>query len=220
MSRDDEVTMQEDDLKKLMDDDPGFEDKLAKAMQLDVPELKMPELPDLDTEKVVPISRGPKKVTWFAMAATVAVAAFLGLQVGDRHDHGGGTLEEQVLAHLDGEPDSYRVTDVPVSDDRLAKVVPADVATMNHDAGLITYAMSCSINGKDVPHLVIQGEKGPITILLMPHEKVEQARELEGENIHGLILPVGEGSIAIIGGKEESLDRVQQNVVDSVSWST
>ena len=43
MSRDDE-TMQEDDLKKLMDDDPGFEAKLKGAMQLDVPELKMPEL--------------------------------------------------------------------------------------------------------------------------------------------------------------------------------
>ena len=68
MSRDDE-TMQEDDLKKLMDDDPGFEAKLKGAMQLDVPELKMPELPDLDTENVVPISRGPKKVTWFALAA-------------------------------------------------------------------------------------------------------------------------------------------------------
>lgn len=223
MSRDDE-TMQEDDLKKLMDNDPGFEAKLKEAMQLDVPELKVPELPDLDTENVVPISRGPKKVTWFAMAATVALAAFLGFQVGN-NGHGGhgefsGTLEEQVLAHLDGEPNSYRITDVAVPDDQLAEVVPANVATMNHDAGLITYAMSCSINGKDVPHLVIQGEKGPITILLMPYEKVDGTTELEGENIHGLIIPVGDGSIAIVGGKEESLDRVQQNVVDSVSWST
>ncbi len=80
--------------------------------------------------------------------------------------------------------------------------------------------MSCSINGNDVPHLVVQGEKGPITILLMPKERVEAASEIEGENVHGLILPVGDGSIAIIGGKEESLDRVQQNVMDSVSWST
>ena len=219
MSRDDE-TMQEDDLKKLMDSDPDFEAKLAKAMQIDVPELRIPDLPDLDTEKVVPLRRGPKKATWFAMAATVALAAFLGFQVGERgHEHG-GTLEQQILAHLDGEPEALVVTDVPVSDSRLESVVPADVATMNHDAGLITYAMSCSINGRDVPHLVIQGEKGPITIMLMPHEKVDGASEIEGDNIHGLIIPVGDGSIAIIGEKEESLDRVQQSVVDSVSWST
>lgn len=221
MSREDEI-MHEDDLKKRMDDDPEFEAKLAEAMQLDVPELTMPDLPDLDTENVVPLSRGPKKVTWFAMAATVALAAFLGFQVGNNEhgSHSSGTLEEQVLAHLDGEPSSYRVTNVPVADDRLANVVPADVATMNHDAGLITYAMSCSINGKDVPHLVIQGEKGPITILLMPHEKVAGTTELEGENIHGFIIQVGDGSIAIVGGKEETLDRVQQSVMDSVSWST
>ena len=217
MSRDDDV-MQEDDLNKLMDADPAFEDRLKAAMRIDVPELKMPDLPDLDTENVVPLRRGPKKVTWFAMAATVALAAFIGLQVGD-HSHE-GTLEEQVLAHLDGEPASFRVTDVPVSDRRLANVVPANVATMNHDAGLITYAMGCSINGKDVPHLVIQGEKGPITILLMPEEKVSGTSELEGENVHGYIIPVGDGSIAIIGGKDESLDRVQNHVLDSVSWST
>ncbi|MEL7186121.1 MAG: DUF3379 family protein [Pseudomonadota bacterium] len=225
MSRDNE-TMQEDDLNKLMNDDPAFEAKLAQAMQLDVPELDMPELPDIDAANVVPLGRGPKKMMWFAMAATVALAAFLGFQVGNNElgGHGehssGGTLEEQVLAHLDGEPASYRITDERVPDDQLVKVVPANLATMNHDAGLITYAMSCHINGKDVPHLVVQGEKGPITILLMPHEKVDGTRELEGENIHGFIIPVGDGSIAIVGGKGEALDRVRQNVVDSVSWST
>lgn len=224
MSRGNE-TMYEDDLKKLMDDDPAFEAQLAEAMQLDVPELNIPELPDMDTEKVVPFQRGPKKLTWFAMAATIALAAFLGFQVGNNEqgndgEYRGGALEAQVLAHLDGELVSYRVTDEPVPDERLVMVVPASVATMNHDAGLITYAKSCHINGKDVPHLVVQGEKGPITILLMPDEKVEGTRELEGENIHGLIIPVGNGSIAIVGGKDEALDRVRQNVVDSVSWST
>ena len=33
-------------------------------------------------------------------------------------------------------------------------------------------------------------------------------------------LPVGNGSIAIIGNREEQLDRIKQNVLDSVTWST
>ncbi len=91
---------------------------------------------------------------------------------------------------------------------------------MNHEVGLITYAVSCIINGNDVPHLVVQGEHGPITILLMPHEKVAEASSIDGVSVHGIILPVGDGSIAIIGSREEQLDKVKQNVLDSVLWST
>ena len=98
--------------------------------------------------------------------------------------------------------------------------MPANVATMNHDAGLITYAESCVINGKLVPHLVIQGQQGPITILLMPDEKIDGPQSLMGESINGVLLPVGDGSIAIIGEEGENLEPVEQNLKDSVRWST
>ena len=113
-----------------------------------------------------------------------------------------------------------RVTDNPVSDGRLNRIVPASVANVNHDAGLITYAQSCVINGKRVPHLVIQGKNGPVTILLMPDEEVDAAVELEGESINGVILPVGNGSIAIIGEEDENLSPIQENLLNSVTWST
>ena len=125
-----------------------------------------------------------------------------------------------VLAHLDHEPYALRVTDKAVSDRRLGRVVPENVAAMSHDAGLITYAQTCVINGKKVPHLVIQGKNGPVTVLLMPDEKIESAVELEGESISGVILPVGNGSIAIIGEAGESLDTIQKSVMQSVTWST
>jgi hypothetical protein len=76
------------------------------------------------------------------------------------------------------------------------------------------------INGKKVPHLVIQGEHGPVTILLLPDEAVDDAVELEGESINGVLLPVGGGSVAIIGEKDEKLESIRQNVMNSVTWST
>jgi hypothetical protein len=131
-----------------------------------------------------------------------------------------GTLEEQVLAHVDHEPMALLPSNTPVSDSRLANAVPSRVATMNRDVGLITFANFCSINGKDVPHLVMQGKRGPITILLMPYEKVAEPSTLNGVNIRGVILPVGDGSIAIVGDRDEPLEEVEQNVLDSVRWST
>ena len=54
----------------------------------------------------------------------------------------------------------------------------------------------------------------------MPDERVAEAAELDGDNIHGVILPVGDGSIAIIGSREEQLERIEKSVLSSVTWST
>jgi hypothetical protein len=199
----------------------AFDRSIAAALEISVPALKMPELPNLDGEKVVSLESRRKfaRPVWIAMAASVALAIFVGVRLADV-DTAYGTLEEQVLAHMDHEPAALRVTSTAVQDERLARVTSASVATMDSDIGLITYAQSCSINGRDVPHLVIQGERGPITILLMPYEMIDAVRNLSGESIQGVILPVGDGSIAIIGEKEESLEAVRQKMVNSVTWST
>ena len=195
--------------------------KIAKAMQLDVPDLKMPELPEIDTGTVTTL---PARNRWvkpmlFAVAATVVLATSISLRVSGVFQSY-GSLAEEVLAHMDHEPGALRVTDEPVSDTRLAKAVPAKFAIFDRDASLITYAQPCTINGKDVPHLVIQGEHGPITILLMPEEKISEAMPIDGNNVKGVILPVGDGSIAIVGDREERLESIQKNVVNSVTWTT
>lgn len=197
----------------------ALDEKILRALSLSVPALKMPELPEVETSNVVALHsrRRFSPPTWFAMAATVVVAALIGIRFVGVDEQ---TLAAEVLAHLDGEPGALVVTDVAVSDERFRSVVPARIASMDRSAGLITYAQSCEINGRDVPHLVIQGEHGPITILLMPEEKIANALPLEGDTVHGVILPVGSGSIAIIGAREERLELIEERVLKSVTWST
>lgn len=194
--------------------------KISSALAISVPELKLPELPELDMSKVtaMPLRRFAQPA-WLAVAATVTLAAFIGFGMFGS-DVSNATLAEQILVHIDHESVAFRVVDEAVTDERLARVVPASIATMDHSAGLITYARSCLINGREVPHLVIQGERGPITILLMPGEKISGAQTIEGENVHGIILPVGDGSIAIIGEDGEHLERIEEQVKNSVTWST
>jgi hypothetical protein len=197
----------------------ALDGRIRAAMELSVPPLRMPELPDLDVENVVSLPARRRLLTpsWFAIAATVALAAFIGIRtLGPAAPQ--QSLESQVLAHVDHEPTALLPSNTPVDDDKLQRVVPRNIATMNHDAGLITFAATCPINGNEIPHLVLQGKTGPITILLLPDEKIDESKILEGDNVHGVIVPVGDGSVAIIGTRDESLDEVQQNVVNSVAW--
>lgn len=199
----------------------AFNLDIARAMQIAVPPLVMPELPDVDDSKVTTLAtrRSSRRPIWFAIAATVVLATSISLRMSGMFENY-ETLEEEVLAHLDHEPAALRVTDAPVSDNRLQRALPATVAVFDRSAALITYANPCVINGHKVPHLVIQGEYGPVTILLMPEEQVAEAVTLDGENVHGVILPVGDGSIAIIGSRAEPLDPIRQQVIESVTWTT
>jgi hypothetical protein len=194
---------------------------IARALQIDVPKLALPELPDINDSNVttLPARRRSRAPIWFAIAATVVLATSVSLRMSGLFETY-ETLGEEVLAHLDHEPQALRVTDIPVSDARLRRALPAAVAVIDRERSLVTYANPCIINGHSAPHLVVQGQHGPITILLMPEEAVDDAIALEGDNVHGVIVPSGDGSIAIIANREEPLDAVRQNVIDSVTWTT
>lgn len=193
--------------------------KLRLAMSLPVPDLDMPDLEEIDTNVVTTLPR--RRMTrpaWLALAAAAAFAAVIGferLALSPEYP----SLADEIVAHLEHEPAALRVTDRAVSEKRLARVVPATIAATDRIDGLVTYAQSCVINGTRVPHLVIQGERGPVTILLMPGQRIDGAQSISGESIDGVILPVGDGSIAIVGPKGEDLRRIENNLVDSVSWS-
>lgn len=201
--------------------------KIARALALEVPELVMPALDDIALDNInsgnvvsMQPRRGVAMKTWFSVAATVALAVFIGFRFGVDHGQQFESLADEVLAHVTHEPAALRVTEKKVSDDKLRKVVPANIAAMDHSVGLITFAETCPIRGHEVPHLVMQGQHGPITVMLLPNEKISAAITLNDENSHGVILPVGDGSIAIIGSREEKLEDVQKQLLQSVTWET
>lgn len=204
------------------------DERIARALAIDVPEFHLPELPAVDTSDASNVVRLPGRGSgrfgtpaWIGLAAVLAVVAVLGVRLLSP-DTTYPSLAEQVVAHMDHEEASRRVTSVAVSDQRLGNVIDAKVSQMDKSLGLISYARSCVINGYTVPHLVVQGKSGPITLILLPDETIDAAIPLAGEHVHGVILPVGSGSVAIIGQREEQLTEIGaigQRVVDSVKWS-
>ena len=197
--------------------------KIAKALQIDVPPLVMPELPGVGDNKVTALPprkrKRSTKPVWFAIAATIVLTTSIAIRMSgpfESYD----SLADEVLAHLDHEPQAMRVIDTPVPDNRLQRTVPTSMAVFDRGESLITYARICVINGKKVPHLTVQGQHGPVMILLMPDEKVAAVTPVEGERVHGLIIPVGEGSIAIVGDREEALEPIRDGVIDSITWTT
>jgi anti-sigma factor RsiW len=197
--------------------------RIARALAVAVPAVKTPALDDTAILAETRAAERPRSArspgAWFALAASVLVAVFLGVRLMN-----GGVPDEplgqQVLAHIDHEAFSLTVTDRGVGSERLARIVPASVAVLGPDTPLVTYAQSCEINGHPVPHLVVQGEHGPVTILLMQYEQVDGPQHIGDGILTGVILPVGKGSIAIVGRDASDLDALEQTMKKAVAWQT
>ncbi len=201
----------------------AFEKKIAAALEIPVPEISLPSL-EADVVSLAE-RRQPRLVRsgalWFAAAASVVLALVLGVRlISTPIEANDAALVAELLEHMSHEPYAQVVTSESVPLARLAYVTRSAKTEVDPGLGLVSYARTCKINGNNIPHLVVQGEAGPVTILIMPDEQVSGTVPLESEAYHGVVVPVGEsGSVAIIGRKGESIEDIRSRVGDAIKLS-
>ena len=60
------------------------------------------------------------------------------------------------------------------ADAELDDVLKDSKLRLKPDAGIVSYASSCTFRGHRVPHLVVQTPSGPVTVMVLVHESVRQ----------------------------------------------
>jgi hypothetical protein len=168
-----------------------FEARLERALLVEIP-VRPVVLPFARRSGAAPGAR-----RWLAMAASlllaVAVAAGVWLTLPQR------SLAAAVVAHMAGEPDAWQRTEVPVPDAELSAVLKDSKLRLKPGAGLVSYASSCEFRGHKVPHLVVQTQSGPVTVMVLVHESVRDPKRFDAQGYRGTIVPVpGHGSIAVL----------------------
>jgi Protein of unknown function (DUF3379) len=204
-----------------------LDDRIARALAIETPEPVLPELPPLGARNapgnVTAMARRRRFAApgWIGLAAAIGVAAIVAWS-SLVTDENYPPIAGQVLAHMDYEESSRRVTTLAVSEAALGQVLAQRVSDFDAGPRIVSYASACVINGNVTPHLVVQGRTGPITLILMPEERIDTAIPIEGEHVHGVILPVGSGSVAVIGQRQEQqpeIEAVGERVIESVQWT-
>jgi hypothetical protein len=150
----------------------------------------------------------------FALAASVVLAMVIG----------GGVwllkplpaLAGDVLEHVKHESASWDAHEV---------LTPSQLAVVLREAGVqfdssmpVLYAMACSFHGRRVPHLVVQTADGPLTVMLLAHEKVDGRMDFSEGGFRGILVPAGEGSVAVLARDGEVPDAAAAKLVSGVRW--
>ena len=179
-------------------------------------------------DRVVPLMarsarRAPaNRRSWLALAASVLVAVVvaggLWLSVPER------SLAADVVIHMRGEPQAWRRTDVPVPSPALQQVLRDSSLHLAAGAGIVSYASSCDFRGRVVPHLVVQTESGPVTVMVLVHERAAKNMQFAEQGYRGVIVPVpGHGSLAILmqgpAADPATVEQLALRVVESIVWT-
>jgi hypothetical protein len=159
----------------------------------------------------------PRKAPWQSARARkwglgIGLAAGLMLGVALWLSQPRDTLAAEVIDHIAQEPDSWSRTE---------QVPAAALATILRESGLelrpgmdpVVYASRCDFLGHKVPHLVILTEAGPVTIMILTHERVMDTKRFQADHYWGLLMPAGVGSVAVVSHTEMSLEEPARNVV-------
>lgn len=125
-------------------------------------------------------------------------------------------LGAAVLAHIESEAavlDADPLVPEPALDPLFGSLgIQVEPAAIDQELRPLRYAARCWIRQGEAVHLVLTGETGPLTLLLMPDERLEAPEPIRSAHFRGLMVPAGSGSLAVIGEPAERVTRIARRL--------
>jgi hypothetical protein len=147
-----------------------------------------------------------------SLLATVAIAG--SVWVASTRD----SLAEQIVTHTDHESFAMVRSDDRVDAKTLNDILANAGVSIKAEAADVSYASSCFFHGHEVPHLVVQTEQGPVTVLVLAHEKPTQSmQQIDEAGYEGVIVPAPRGVIAVLG-KDVPVEAAAQRMLAAVEY--
>lgn len=198
----------------------SFESNLARALRIDVPAAAPADVASLASRRS-PARQPAAGPRWVALAASALLGAVLvgtiWLALPTR------SLAAAVVAHMAGEPEAW-TTEAAVPVPALDAVLQNAKIRLMPQAGTVSYASSCAFRGYVVPHLVVQSESGPVTVMVLVHETRTKATQFDEQGYRGVIVPVKDhGALAVLVKDPQAdaatVEKIAQRVRESIIWT-
>ena len=187
----------------------GLDARLLAALRVPLPD-------GAAAPRVLPFPAVARR-RWIALAASIAGGVAIGalLRAGGPR----ASLADDVVRHLAHEPGAMTQTSSPADPDAVAAVLADAGVRLAPDVGVVSYSNTCRFRGRDVPHLVVQTADGPVTVMILRHERVSARERFDEDGYAGAIVPAGPGSVAVVGRvPDPALESIATRVAASIGW--
>ena len=193
-----------------------FDALLRRAMSVPVPEKSAAGTVRAIGSRGTGVTR--QRPRWFAMAASALLS--LGIVVGILLvGTSQTTLAKDIVAHIEHEPFALRSTDLRVEAQELETLLRAKGLRLLKPIDNISFLNDCPFRGGLAPHFVVQTNTGPITVILMMDVQTDNRRAFDEGGFHGVLAPLGKGSLAVLANETNLIDDVVNQVQSSIAWN-
>ncbi len=190
-----------------------FEGLLHQAMEVEVPENLASRILLRHASRDPRPARSHRRA--LALAASILVTVVLG--GGLLWYESRPTLADEIFVHLDEMP--YSLTSTAILDDAaVADVFRWFGADVSPELGDVSFANVCEFKNKRVAHVVLQQATSPVTVIIMPGERVTRPGHISNGKRSGLLLPYAGGSMVIVPERAQRLDELEERIRRAVRW--
>jgi hypothetical protein len=175
-----------------------LDERLRAALQIPVPPTVLrPRV------AVVASARRPRWTAPFALAASLGSVALLVGVLWSAFPR--ASLAADVAAHMAHEPAAWSTT-VPLPGARVEPALQRQGVRLRPGVVDVTYVQTCWFRGRRVPHLVVAGDGGPVTVLVLTGEPIASRRSFEESGYRGVLLPAERGGLAVLARDVDAVD--------------
>jgi hypothetical protein len=205
--------------KQLSNDIKQLDNKIAKAMNVEVPENLVDKLILRQTLANHQQQKRKSKI-YLALAASVVFAiglTFNFMQSSSAYD----SLGDYALAHVHYEETHFNNNmDAKITLASLNKKMASFDGSFLSSVGQLISAEYCRFDGMKSLHLVFQGKTDIVTIFVVPkNDNLSFDDKFTDEKLKGTSQRFENGNIIIVANLNESLNKWQNTINDNIQWS-
>jgi hypothetical protein len=211
--------------RKLLEEISALDDRLTDALNnVEIPLGLADRLKQHAPGTASASTPGWRRYSVIAASLFIAVAVTLSVGLPDRPNAQDLALHDTLVSHLYHEEPHYAGEGTNVSWERMEHIIVESGGRI-HDNQVIRsqhlrFANDCNFgNAVTGAHIVIQGEKGPVSVIFLKAAPVSKAMQISDDRFAGRIIPIESGNLAIAGEKDESLDRWENLAAQTFEWS-
>jgi Protein of unknown function (DUF3379) len=128
------------------------------------------------------------------------------------------SLAEQVVEHVLEEAPWFVRTDARIDQEAVRKVLNDSGVFLAGEPLAVSYANLCPFGKHHVAHLIVQTNDGPVTVIVLPHERaIAQLQRFEERGFAGTFVPAPRGVIAVLA-KEGDVDEVAATALRALRY--
>ncbi len=132
-------------------------------------------------------------------------------------------LEDEIFTHmyLEGQLDNEDAVAIPLNavNARMEQWMGAHLEMSDAVEGLeVTFAKDCWVAQQVAFHLIMKGETGAVTVMMIPSDEAGTEFNISDEKYNGLVTPTDGGYLVVVGNKQEPIAEYRNLLSGKLEW--